>query len=62
MGALGRVDAIWRYPVKSMQGEHVDSVFVGFGGVMGDRVYGMINGKGEKGTGGVYLVWSSPPW
>ena len=49
MGALGRVDAIWRYPVKSMQGEQVDSVFVGFGGVMGDRVYGMINGKGEKG-------------
>lgn len=49
MSAIGRIDAIWRYPVKGMRGEEIDSVFVGFGGVMGDRVYGVINGEGEKG-------------
>jgi len=49
MSAIGRIDAIWRYPVKGMQGEEINSVFTGFGGVMGDRVYGIINGEGEKG-------------
>ena len=49
MSAVGRIDEIWRYPVKSMQGEQVSDVFVGFGGVMGDRVYGVINGNGDKG-------------
>ncbi len=48
MTAIGRIDAIWRYPVKGMRGEEVDSVFVGFGGVMGDRVYGVIKEDGEK--------------
>ncbi len=49
MSAVGRIEEIWRYPVKSMQGEQVSDVFVGFGGVMGDRVYGVINGNGDKG-------------
>ncbi len=49
MSAVGRIDEIWRYPVKSMRGEQVSDVFVGFGGVMGDRVYGVINGDGDKG-------------
>ena len=36
---LGRVESIWRYPVKSMRGEEVDEIFVAFTGLMGDRVY-----------------------
>ena len=36
---LGRVESIWRYPVKSMRGEAVNEIFVAFTGLMGDRVY-----------------------
>ncbi len=39
MKTLGRLDEVWRYPVKSMRGEAVDEVFVAYTGVMGDRVY-----------------------
>jgi uncharacterized protein YcbX len=36
---FGTVSAVWRYPVKSMSGEQVDEVFVGYAGVYGDRLY-----------------------
>ena len=49
MTVLGKIEKIWRYPVKGMQGEEISEVFTGFGGVMGDRVYGIINAAGEKG-------------
>ncbi|MDJ0779400.1 MAG: MOSC domain-containing protein [Gammaproteobacteria bacterium] len=39
MNRIGRLDSVWRYPVKSMRGEAVDEVFVAYTGVMGDRVY-----------------------
>lgn len=39
MQSIGRLDQVWRYPVKSMRGESVDEVFVAYSGVMGDRVY-----------------------
>lgn len=34
---VGTVAEIWRYPVKSMGGERIPSVFVGEGGLPGDR-------------------------
>lgn len=34
----GTIESVWRYPVKSMRGEAVESVFVGFSGLIGDRV------------------------
>jgi hypothetical protein len=34
---VGRVAAIWRYPVKSMGGEQVESALLGEGGIAGDR-------------------------
>jgi uncharacterized protein YcbX len=34
---IGRVAQIWRYPVKSMAGEPLESSFIGPGGVAGDR-------------------------
>jgi len=38
-----RVDAIWRYPVKSMQGEPVAETPVDGGGIVGDRGYAVID-------------------
>ena len=34
---LGTVKQIWRYPVKSMGGELLESAEVGIGGIPGDR-------------------------
>lgn len=34
---IGTVDSLWHYPVKSMRGEELAEVFIGFGGVQGDR-------------------------
>ena len=35
--AIGRIEAIFRYPVKSMRGERLEAAAVGFHGVEGDR-------------------------
>jgi hypothetical protein len=37
MNVVGVVHSLWRYPVKSMRGEELDEIFVGFGGIEGDR-------------------------
>jgi uncharacterized protein YcbX len=39
---VGRVDALWRYPVKSMLGERVESAWVTERGVLGDRGYALV--------------------
>ena len=39
MSVIGKVDSLWRYPVKSMRGEELDKAFVGFAGVYGDRLF-----------------------
>jgi uncharacterized protein YcbX len=39
MQTVGRVESLWRYPVKSMRGERLDEAFVGFSGIYGDRLY-----------------------
>ena len=36
---VGRVESVWRYPVKSMRGEDLPRAFAGFAGVYGDRLY-----------------------
>ena len=33
MSAIGRVESVWRYPVKSMRGEELPEIFVSFAGV-----------------------------
>jgi uncharacterized protein YcbX len=43
MTVVGKVESLWRYPVKSMGGEAVDEVFVGYAGVFGDRLYAFLN-------------------
>jgi uncharacterized protein YcbX len=40
-GQVGRVEALWRFPVKSMLGEELDAVDVGEGGIVGDRGYAL---------------------
>lgn len=47
MSPIGTIESIWRYPVKSMRGETLDEIFVSFAGMMGDRVYGIVNGDGN---------------
>ena len=36
---IGNVESLWRYPVKSMRGQELDTAYVGFAGVYGDRLY-----------------------
>src|SRR5271157_2498981 len=39
MAIIGKVESLWRYPVKSMRGEEVSDAFVGFAGIYGDRLF-----------------------
>jgi uncharacterized protein len=46
---VGRVESLWRYPVKSMRGEQLQEAFVGFPGVYGDRLYAFRSSAAPKG-------------
>jgi MOSC domain-containing protein len=39
MSVIGKVESLWRYPVKSMRGEELEEAFAGYPGVYGDRVF-----------------------
>lgn len=39
MSIVGKVESLWRYPVKSMRGEELEEAFAGYPGVYGDRVF-----------------------
>jgi len=39
MASIGKVESLWRYPVKSMRGEEVNEAFVSFAGIYGDRLF-----------------------
>jgi uncharacterized protein YcbX len=43
MNKVGRVESIWRYPVKSMMGEELTEAYLGLGGVFGDRRYAFLS-------------------
>jgi uncharacterized protein len=43
MRIVGRVQSLWRYPVKSMRGEELSEAFAGYGGVYGDRCWAFLN-------------------
>ena len=49
MSLIGRVDSLWRYPVKSMAGEELEEAFVGFPGVYGDRVFAFRSSASPRG-------------
>jgi uncharacterized protein len=44
----GKVVSIWRYPVKSMLGEELNSSYVTERGLMGDRTYALIDEETGK--------------
>ncbi len=46
--AVGAVVAIWRYPVKSMRGEELNATELGERGVVGDRVYAIVDPDSGK--------------
>ena len=39
----GSVVSLWRYPIKSMMGEEVQATSITDGGLLGDRVYAVID-------------------
>lgn len=40
---VGRVEAIWRFPVKSLRGERVENIRVSADGLWGDRAFAMVD-------------------
>lgn len=48
---VGRVQELWRYPVKSMLGERCEQVWLDQRGVIGDRLYAIRDGAGKFGSG-----------
>src|SRR5207248_3669544 len=49
MSAIGKIDSLWRYPVKSMRGEELDEAFAGYSGIYGDRVFAFRSSANHKG-------------
>ena len=39
MSIVGKVESLWRYPVKSMRGEELEEAFAGYPGLYGDRLF-----------------------
>ena len=48
MDAVGTVAELWRYPVKSLQGERVERLEVGPGGAVGDRALAIVDPAARK--------------
>ena len=44
----GSIATLWRYPVKSMLGEELNATIVGKRGVLGDRVYAIVDPETDK--------------
>jgi len=49
MSIVGKVESLWRYPVKSMRGEEMDGAFAGFSGIYGDRLFAFRSSASPKG-------------
>jgi MOSC domain-containing protein len=49
MSIVGKIDSVWRYPVKSMRGEELDEAFAGFSGIYGDRLFAFRSSASPKG-------------
>jgi uncharacterized protein len=46
---IGTVESLWRYPVKSMRGEELQEMFVGYAGVYGDRLFAFESSANSRG-------------
>jgi uncharacterized protein len=57
-GLVGSVGALWRYPVKSMIGERVQTVVVTERGILGDSAYALV----DQSTGKLGSVKNPRKW
>lgn len=48
---FGKVESLWRYPVKSLTGERLSDFDIDTRGVSGDRAYAISNSDGKFGSG-----------
>lgn len=48
---FGKVESLWRYPVKSLIGEKLENIDIDVRGVSGDRAYAISNPDGKFGSG-----------
>jgi MOSC domain-containing protein len=46
---VGKIESLWRYPVKSMRGEELDEIFASYAGVYGDRLFAFESSASPKG-------------
>ncbi len=46
---IGKIDSVWRYPVKGMRGEEIPHIYTAYTGLMGDRIYGVVAADGDPG-------------
>lgn len=56
--APGRVHGLWRYPVKSMQGEALAEAVLGQHGIVGDRAYALL----DQESGGIASAKHPRKW
>ncbi len=49
MAKIGKIESLWRYPVKSMRGERLGEVFAGFAGVYCDRLFAFHSAQSRPG-------------
>ena len=45
---IGKIDSLWRFPVKSFQGEELDRVDLGTNSIIGDRAFALIDKETGK--------------
>ncbi len=48
MAIIGKVESLWRYPVKSMRGEALNEAYVSYAGFYGDRLFAFTSAAGPK--------------
>ena len=49
MSVIGKVESLWRYPVKSMRGEELKELYLGYSGIYGDRCFAFKSSAARKG-------------
>ena len=49
MAIIGKIESLWRYPVKSMRGEALNEAFVSYAGLYGDRLFAFRGAARPKG-------------
>jgi uncharacterized protein len=51
MATIGTISGLWRYPVKSLRGERLESLALDERGVVGDRAWGLVDAQGKIASG-----------